>query len=103
VLHIIYNLLDSLLGLMVWALILAAVVSWLISFNILDSRNRFVWSVADFLNRVTDWLLRPIRSRIRPVNGIDLSPLIALLAIQLLVRPLLAWFFQGLATGIWEW
>ena len=86
---IVFNLLFYVLQLITWALILGAVVGMLISFNVLDTRNRFVWSIADFLARVNDPLLRPIRRRLRTYNGIDFSWLVLLVLIQMVLIPLL--------------
>lgn len=82
-------LLDTAINLYVWALIISAVLSLLLAFNVLDSRNRFVWNIADFFYRVTEPALRPIRRRMPDLGGVDLSPLILILALQA-VRILLA-------------
>lgn len=82
-------LLDTAINLYVWALIISAVLSLLLAFNILDTRNRFVWSVADFFYRVTEPVLRPIRRRLPNLGGVDLSPLVVILVLQAL-RILLA-------------
>ncbi len=82
-----FSLLLVLINLYKWAIILGAVVSMLISFNILDTRNRVVWTVADFLYKVTEPALRPIRSVLPNFGGVDISPLIALLLIQYVVIP----------------
>ncbi len=82
-------LLDTALSLYVWALIISAVLSMLLAFNVLDSRNRFVWTVADFFYRVTEPVLRPIRQRLPNLGGVDLSPLVVIIVLQAL-RILLA-------------
>ncbi|WP_198370570.1 YggT family protein [Roseomonas rosulenta] len=82
-------LLDTALSLYVWALIISAILSLLLAFNVLDSRNRFVWTVADFFYRVTEPALRPIRRRLPNLGGVDLSPLVLIIALQAL-RILLA-------------
>lgn len=64
-----------------WAVLLAAIVQTLMGFNILDGRNRIVWTIADFLYRITEPALRPIRNRLPQLGGIDLSPLVLLLLI----------------------
>ncbi len=89
IIHNLFSLLFVLLNLYKWALILSAIVSTLISFGVLDTRNRFVWTIADFLYKVTEPALRPIRSVLPSFGGIDLSPLIALLLIQYVVEPVL--------------
>jgi YggT family protein len=77
-------LIDRLIGLYIWAVILAAVFSMLASFGVIDTRNRFVWMIGDFLYRVTDPALRPIRRLLPNLGGIDISPLILLLLLQAL-------------------
>ena len=76
--------LDIVLNLLVWVLIIQAVMSWLISFNVINRRNQFVWQVWNFLGAITEPLLKPIRAVIRPFNGIDLSGLVLILIIFLL-------------------
>ena len=81
---LVLHLLDTLIQLYIWALIISAIVSMLISFNVLDRRNRLVWTVGDFLYRVTEPVLRPIRQVVPAFGGVDLSPLIAILLLELL-------------------
>jgi YggT family protein len=80
----VFWLINEVLVLYLWAVILAAVFSNLIAFNILDTRNRLVWTVADFLNRITEPALRPIRSVLPNFGGIDISPIILILLLQAL-------------------
>jgi YggT family protein len=96
-----FQLLFLLIRLYVWALILAAVFSMLVSFGVLDSRNRLVWTVGDFLFRVTEPVLRPIRNRLPNLGGIDLSPLVVILGLEFLVQPLLRALYSGIAYGVW--
>jgi YggT family protein len=86
---IIFNLIFFLLHLYFWAIILAAVFSMLAAFGVLDTRNRLVWTIGDFLYRVTDPVLRPVRNLLPNFGGIDISPLIVLAVIQLVIVPLL--------------
>ena len=76
--------LDVVLNLLVWVLIIQAVMSWLIAFNVINRRNQFVWQVWNFMAAVTEPLLKPIRSVVRPFNGIDLSGIILILLIFLI-------------------
>jgi YggT family protein len=69
------------LNLYVWILIASAVLSWLIAFNVVNTRNQFVSSVWDFLYRITEPALRPIRNMLPNLGGIDISPIILLLGI----------------------
>ena len=77
----VFFLVQAGLDLFWWAVLLAAIVQTLMAFNVLDGRNRIVWTVADFLYRVTEPALRPLRQRLPNLGGIDLSPLVLLLGI----------------------
>jgi YggT family protein len=77
----VFFLVQAGLDLFWWAVLLAAIVQTLLSFNVLDGRNRIVWTIADFLYRLTEPLLRPIRNRLPQMGGLDLSPLVLLLLI----------------------
>lgn len=70
---------DQAINLYVWALIISAVFSLLIAFNVLDTRNRFVWTVGDFLYRITEPALRPVRNFLPNLGGIDISPIVVIL------------------------
>ena len=77
-----FFLIQAGLSLYFWAVIIAAILSLLIGFNVLDTRNRLVWTISDFFYRVTEPALRPIRARLPQLGGVDLSPLILLLLVQ---------------------
>jgi len=62
-----------------WLIIASAIFSWLFAFNVINSRNQFVAMVGDFLFRVTEPALRPIRRLLPDLGGIDISPIILLL------------------------
>jgi YggT family protein len=99
--NILFDLIMFALQLLTWAVILVAIVQTLIAFNVLDTRNRFVWSVADFLTRVTDPLLRPIRRRMPLFGGIDFSPLVLLVLLQMVAKPVIIYLYTGIKTGMW--
>jgi YggT family protein len=67
-----------------WAVFIAVIVQLLTQFQVLDTRNRIVWTIADFLYRITEPALRPIRQRLPQMGGLDLSPLVLLIAITAL-------------------
>ena len=64
-----------------WIVIASAVFSWLYAFNVINSRNQFVDMISNFLYRATEPALRPIRRFLPDLGGIDISPIILLLAI----------------------
>ncbi len=67
------------IDLYIWVIIIGAILSWLIAFNVVNTNNRFVLMIADMLWRVTDPGLRPIRGFIPNLGGIDISPVILIL------------------------
>jgi YggT family protein len=75
-------LLDTALGFYKWVVIIAVVVSLLVNFGVLDTRNRFVWQIADALERMTEPVLRPIRNVLPNLGAIDLSPLVLIVLLQ---------------------
>jgi YggT family protein len=77
--HALFLLIDTVIGIFIWLLIISAILSWLVAFNVVNTRNRFVYTVVDFLWRATEPALRPIRSVLPNLGGIDISPLILIL------------------------
>jgi YggT family protein len=65
----------------VWLLIAAAILSWLVAFNVVNTRNQFVASIGEFLFRITEPVLRPIRAILPNLGGIDISPVVLILII----------------------
>jgi YggT family protein len=80
--ELIYVVLD----LYKWCLIAFVVLSWLIAFNVVNTYNRFVFSVNDFLYKITEPALRPIRRIVPNLGGVDISPVILILIIWFLQR-----------------
>jgi len=80
--YAIFWFIDQLLNLYIWAVILSAVVSLLAGFGVLDTRNRIVYTIGDFLYRLTEPALRPIRRFMPDLGGIDISPVILIVGLQ---------------------
>src|SRR4051795_6863665 len=76
-----FMLIDTILGLYVWILIASAILSWLVAFNVVNTRNRAVYVIGDFLYRVTEPVLAPLRRVLPNLGGLDLSPIIVILII----------------------
>ena len=91
-------LVDTIIGIYIWVLIASAILSWLVAFNVVNTRNRFVYLLGDFLHRITEPALRPIRRILPNLGGIDLSPLVLILLL-LFVRQVLARLYVAYATG----
>jgi YggT family protein len=79
--YAVYNLIDTIIGLYIWILIASVVMSWLIAFNVINTRNQVVYMIGDVLHRLTEPLLRPIRSLLPSMGGLDISPIILILAL----------------------
>ena len=97
-----FELLYYIINLFKWAVILAALFSMLAAFGVLDTRNRIVWTIGDFLYRVTDPVLRPVRNFLPNFGGIDLSPWVVVVVIQIVVLPLLAKLYTAITYGAWQ-
>lgn len=67
-----------------WIIIIQAIMSWLISFNVLNIRQPFVYQVWSALNRVTEPIYRPIRNILPSMGGLDLSPIVVLIGLYAL-------------------
>ena len=89
-----FRLVDTLLIMYSWILIISAVLSWLIVFDVVNARNHFVRRVTHFLSAVTEPLLRPIRRLLPAIQGVDLSPLVLFLIIYL-IRSLMYEYWLG--------
>jgi YggT family protein len=87
-------LLDTIINIYIWLLIGSAVLSWLIAFNVVNTRNPIVHSVGEFLYRVTEPVLRPIRNMLPHLGGIDISPVILIIGLLFLERFIFWAYFQ---------
>jgi YggT family protein len=81
------HLLDTVISLYVWLLIASVVLTWLVHFGVINTSNRFVYMIGDFLHRITEPALKPIRRWVPDLGGIDISPVILILAL---------WFIRNL-------
>ncbi|WP_085338703.1 YggT family protein [Aquidulcibacter paucihalophilus] len=77
-------LFGTVLGLYLWVVIAGAVMSWLVAFDIINLRNRFVATIYDTCERLTTPALNPIRKVIPNLGGVDLSPVALIIGIQFL-------------------
>lgn len=94
-----FRIADLVLNIYTWVIIAMAVMSWLVAFGVVNTRNRAVWTIGDLLTRLTEPLLRPIRRILPSFGGIDLSPVVLLLAIFFL-REVLARFYVYVARSL---
>ena len=80
----IFILLDSVITIYLWIIIINAMLSWLVAFNILNTHNRFVFSILDTTYKLTDPALNKIRRFVPNFGSIDVSPIILILALMFL-------------------
>ena len=92
----IFILLDSIITIYLWIIIVNAVLSWLVAFNILNTQNRFVFSVLDTTYKITDPALNKIRRFIPTFGSIDVSPVILILFLMFLRNIIFEIFAPGL-------
>ena len=77
-------LFDNIVGLYIWILIINAVISWLVAFNILNTSNRFIYSLLDVSYKLTDPPLNYIRRFLPNLGSIDISPIVLILGLMFL-------------------
>lgn len=85
------------LQLYTWLIIASAILSWLIAFNVINTRNDVVRAVWDFLSRVTEPVLRPIRRMLPNLGGVDISPIILLLLIFFIERVIQLYIYPAVS------
>jgi YggT family protein len=90
-------LIHTVINIFIWLLVAGAVLSWLVALNVVNTRNRFVSMVGEFLYRVTEPALRPIRRLLPSLGGIDLSPLVLILGLLFLQQVITRLYVSALS------
>lgn len=80
----VFELISMVLNFYVWLLVVGAILSWLVAFNVLNTQNQLVHTIGDFVYRLTEPLLKRIRKVLPSLGGLDLSPLVLIFAIMFL-------------------
>ena len=83
-LYALFGIIDMILQILVWIIIAQVIISWLVAFNVINTSSNFVRTMLDALDRLTAPLYRPIRKILPDFGGIDFSPIVLILAIQIL-------------------
>ncbi|MCM3418360.1 YggT family protein [Sphingopyxis alaskensis] len=95
------DILSILLNILWWIIIVQAVMSWLIAFNVINTHNDFVGQLWYVLDRITEPLYRPFRRIIPDFGGIDLTPMVVLILLIILQGPVMAYLYRlGMQTGM---
>jgi YggT family protein len=89
-------ILNGLISLMVWAIIISAIMSWLTAFNVINLRNSAVAGVQRVLEILTSPVLAPLQRIIPPIGGLDITPIFALLILQGVQRYILPALLGGI-------
>ena len=92
----VFLLVDSIINIYIWLIIINAILSWLVAFNVLNTQNRFVFTLLNATHQLTDPILNKIRRFIPNLGSIDISP-IALILLLIFIRNL---FFELLAPNL---
>ncbi len=79
--HALIAFIAMVISLYIWVVIISAILSWLIAFDVVNRRNRAVYTIADSLYRLTEPALRPIRKALPDLGGLDISPVILILGL----------------------
>ena len=91
-----FLLIDSIINIYIWLIIINAILSWLVAFNVLNTQNRFVFAVLNATHQLTDPVLNKIRKFIPNLGSIDISPVVLILLL-IFTRNL---FFELLAPNL---
>ena len=89
--HALIELAFDVLGIYIWIIVFGAVLSWLTAFNVVNHNSRFVQTVNDFVHRISEPLLKPIRRVLPPSRGFDFAPLVLILFL---------WFLQHFLANL---
>lgn len=95
-LQLLLNIVGFLLMVFTWVIVIQAVLSWLIAFNVINTHNEFVRSLWNGLGRVTEPVYRPIRRILPDFGALDISPLVVLLILIILRSYILPWMYLQL-------
>ena len=87
-----FLLVDSIINIYIWVIIINVILSWLITFNVLNTQNRFVYLLMDSSYKLTSPLLDRIRKFIPNLGSIDISPVVLILLL-IFIRNILFEFF----------
>jgi|TARA_B110001452_G_scaffold243862_1_gene227534 YggT family protein len=89
-------LFDNIVGIYIWILIINAIISWLVAFNILNTSNRFIYSLLDVSYKLTDPPLSYIRRYLPNLGSIDISPIVLILGLMFFRNLIFEMFAPGL-------
>ncbi len=95
----ILDIIRIVIQLLMLVLVVQAILSWLLVFNVVNGRNQVVRTIWQVTHAVTEPMLKPIRRVIKPINGLDLAPLVLILALILVDRLLIYYVYPQFLLG----
>lgn len=95
----ILDLVMIILKLFVWVLIAQAILSWLISFGVINHSNQFVSTIWRMTHQLTEPLLKPVRRFVPPMGGMDLSPIVLILGVYFLQSVIVRYLYPAFAQA----
>src|ERR1700710_1590146 len=95
----IFQIIEFLLNILKWIVIIQAILSWLVAFNVINTYNDFVRQLLYALDRILNPLLNPIRRILPDFGGLDFSPMVLILVIIVLQQILIPNIYKALVTG----
>lgn len=98
--NFLYFIVDTLIDLVILAMVVNAILSWLIAFDVVNMRNRFIYSLTRFLDGVTRPILRPVQKIIPPFGGVDITPVIVIIVLIGIRRYLLPLIFAPIIGAL---
>lgn len=93
------DIIRIVIQLLMLVLVVQAILSWLLVFNVVNGRNQVVKTIWQVSHSLTEPMLKPIRSVVRPINGLDLAPLILILLLILVDRLLIYYVYPQFLLG----
>jgi YggT family protein len=98
--NFLFQIVEALLGLVEFVIVANAILSWLVAFDVVNYRNRFVASIGRTLEMLSRPMLWPLQKIIPPLGGIDITPIIALIVIDAARRYLVPWLFAPVIVAL---
>lgn len=100
ILEFVFFIIGAILQLLIYAIIINAILSWLVAFDVINLRNQFVYHIARALEAITAPVMRPVQRIIPPLGGVDISPIIVILVLIGLKDILLPALYRALVTPL---
>jgi YggT family protein len=98
--NFLYFIVDTLIDLVILSMVVNAILSWLIAFDVVNMRNRFIYQLTRFLDAVTRPILRPVQRIIPPFGGVDITPVIVIILLIGIRRYLLPLIFAPIIGAL---